>query len=144
LIDQVETPALVQNAPGASFVTRDDTPPSIAVIVGDRRERPPETPGDFCAATASTRDLTWLFALRLPASTVVWNDKICLATPTDDEIPDIVKSRHLLIVGSPFCNLVARHVNPSAFFRFNIPRYDFDAVVEAERRVRGCGGRSTI
>lgn len=138
LIEHLQTPVPVQGVADGSFdASGADTPPNIAVIVGDRRERPPETPGDFFAATASTRDLTWLCALRLPASTVVWNDKICLATQRDDDIPDIVKSRHLLIVGSPFCNLVARHVNPSAFFRFNIPQDDYDAVFQAEQRVRG-------
>ncbi len=103
LVERLDSPTHVQGIPEDSFnAGRSSVPANIAVVVGDRRERPPETPGDFLAATASTRDLTWLCALRLPTSTVVWNDKICLATKQDDEIQDIVKSRDLLIVGSHF------------------------------------------
>ncbi len=109
----------------------------LTIVVGDRRENPPETPGDFFAHTSSTRDLTWIFSLGLPQSTILWNDKIISATQTDNEIPDALKIRHLLIIGSPFCNLMARKVNQSTFFRFNINNEVIREIDTEERGFRG-------
>ena len=92
----------------------------LTVVVGDRRERPPETPGDLFAQASSTRDLTWLFSLGLPESTVLWNDKVINATSHEAKMPEYVSARHLLVIGSPFCNLLARTINKICFFPFNI------------------------
>ena len=109
----------------------------LTVVVGDRRENPPESPGDFLAVTPSTRDLTWICALGLQPSTIIWNDKIAVATRSDEEVPELLRARDLLIIGSPYCNLVARRVNETAFFRFNIDPDDLAAIEAIERRIRG-------
>lgn len=111
----------------------------LSIIVGDRRESPPETPGDFFANSPSPRDLTWLMSLVLPWCTVLWNDKIISATTKLDNVPKYLSSRDLLIIGSPYCNLMARHINNSAFFRFNIDRDILNKINTAENSIIGIG-----
>ena len=110
----------------------------LAVVVGDRRETPPQTPGDFFAAAPSSRDLTWLTSLGLPKSTVIWHDKIVSAAENDEDIPDYIKSRDLLIIGAPYCNLMARQVNTSSFFRFSyFEKHSLHAISELEKELHG-------
>lgn len=109
----------------------------LTIVVGDRRERPPQTPGDFFAHTSSSRDLTWIFSLGLSQYSVLWNDKIISATADDSEVPDYLKTRHLLIIGSPFCNLMTRKLNNSIFFRFNIKRNVLREINQEEDNNRG-------
>ena len=107
------------------------------VVIGDRRENPPETPGDFFAASASPRDITWLPLLGLPAGSFIWNDKVSCATADDQELPQVVRDRDLIIIGSPYCNLMARSVNRTAFFRFNLGREVLKDIARWEDRIRG-------
>ena len=110
---------------------------ALTVIVGDRREDVPETPGDLFAASSSSRDITWLPWTRLPSNTLLWNDKIICATSRVQDIPTEVRDRDLVIVGSPYCNLMTRHLNPAAFFRFHLDRNAVREIEDHERTVRG-------
>jgi hypothetical protein len=67
----------------------------------------------------------------------LWNDKIVSATSSDNEIPDYLRTRHLLIIGSPFCNLMARKVNNNTFFRFNIDKDTLHEINRHEDSIRG-------
>ena len=113
------------------------SPEAVTVVVGDRREKPPETPGDFFAQTSSTRDLTWIFRWGFSRDSLVWNDKIVSATKDDRHLPDPVRLRDLIIIGSPFCNLMARKVNRVACFPLNIDPDVVSSFDRAEAEIRG-------
>ena len=110
---------------------------SVTVVVGDRREPDPETPGDLFAKAPSTRDLTWLFSLGLPKDTVLWNDKIVSATTHESEIPSYLRERALLTLGSPVCNLMSRLGNKSACFPLKIDSALTDKIDRYETMIGG-------
>jgi len=87
------------------------------VVVGDRREDPPNTIADILALTAATGDLAYLLDLGLQG-TRIRSDKIFkLAQETDLR----AKLNHdLIFVASPAANLGSREVNDHACFRFSI------------------------
>jgi hypothetical protein len=91
----------------------------IAVVVGDRREEEPETPGDVLAYPASSCDLMFLLELGLPKDTPIVSDKVFM-TANDTHLRKRFGQVNLLIIGSPASNHLARKINQSAIFRFYI------------------------
>jgi hypothetical protein len=132
----VARPAASRSAQGVSSGTGTDQQ-APTVVMGDRRENPPETPGDFFAASASPRDITWLPNIGLPKGSLIWNDKVVCATADDLDVPQTVRDRDLIIAGSPYCNLMARMINQSAFFRFKLDRAVLQEIGIWEDQIRG-------
>jgi len=103
------------------------------VIVGDRRESPPDTLADLLALTASTCDLTYFSDLGLRGAKIR-SDKIVMLA---DEADLRKKLDHdILIVGSGAANLAARFVNSQACFRFAIDERDRDRALDWEKKLR--------
>jgi hypothetical protein len=100
----------------------------LTIIVGDRREEEPKTPGDLLAYSASTMDLRDILKLRLQKDTDIWGDKIIVNKPKE-ELENMLGSSNLLIIASPATNWLARKVNQTAIFRFYI---ELDKLNEAE------------
>ena len=87
------------------------------IVVGDRREDPPNTLADILALTASTGDLTYLPDLGLQDARIRSDKIFKLAQDADLR----AKLNHdLILVASPAANLGSREVNDSACFRFSI------------------------
>lgn len=91
----------------------------ITVVVGDRREQEPKTRGDIFALSASSAELRWLLALGLPHDTEIISDKVFRNAKVEYLIEEYGR-RNLLVVGSPAANHLARLVNETAFFPFDI------------------------
>jgi len=91
----------------------------LVIVVGDKRENPPKSPGDLLALSASTSDLRWILKLSLPKDTEIISDKVLLyASP--EYLSEQFAKKNLLVIGSPAANHIARMVNETAFFRFMI------------------------
>lgn len=98
----------------------------LVVFVGDRREKPAQSPADLLAASASLGDLFYLPSLRLPEQTEIRSDKTCVLAKNDDSLRDMLGDRNLLIIGSPAANLVARVANRGACFSFYVKEEAID------------------
>lgn len=94
----------------------------LTIIVGDRRELNPKTPGDIFARSSSTADLRWIMGLKLPEDVEILSDKVFINS-TDDQLKRQLGDKNLLIIGSPTANHAARLANESALFWFNIAEY---------------------
>lgn len=114
--------ALAANAPSkmlslASFPAAFDR---LIVIGGDRREVPAHSGGDLFAYSASVLDLRFLNRLQLGARDVtIWHDKVFVQM-SEDYLKQQFGHSHLIVVGSPAVNFLARRINSSSVFRFNI------------------------
>ena len=90
----------------------------ISVVCGDRREDPAMNFGDVLfARTLSITDLTFLPELGLPKSTRIYSDKLFVRMPLSF-LEKVFGQTHLLVIGSPAVNLLARELNDSAVFRW--------------------------
>jgi hypothetical protein len=89
----------------------------LTVIVGDRREQEPKTPGDLFAMSASPAELRWLLRLGLPEETEILSDKV-FRVAKKGYLTENYGTKNLLIVGSPAANFLARIANETAFFPF--------------------------
>ena len=89
----------------------------LTIIVGDRREIEPKTPGDLFALSASPGELRWILSLGLPSNTEIISDKI-FRKASKEFLEETFGQTNLLIIGSPAVNHVARLVNETAFFPF--------------------------
>jgi hypothetical protein len=91
----------------------------LTVVVGDRRETEPKTPGDLFASSASPADLRWLLQLGLPEDTEIVSDKV-FRVGDEKYLKETYGVTNMLVVGSPAVNFVARVVNEKAFFPFAV------------------------
>jgi hypothetical protein len=107
----------------------------LTVVIGDRREEKPKTPGDFLAFSTSTMDLKWILKIHLRKDVEIWGDKIVAVSPKD-ELEDMLGSSNLLIIGSPATNWLARKINQTAFFRFHIDLEMLKEADEMEKEIR--------
>ena len=106
----------------AGMLTLRDWPAGFEVrnvLVGDRRELPPNNYADVLALSASTGDLSYFGDLRL--------DKVRIRSDKIVKIADRQTLREklnadILVVGSPAANLAARVVNGTACHRFHVER----------------------
>lgn len=93
----------------------------LTVIVGDKREDEPKNPGDLFVFSASTVDDRWLLDLGLPRGTEKLSDKV-LVTASHEWLKERFGRTHLLCIGSPASNLLAREYNDHFLFRFALSR----------------------
>lgn len=91
----------------------------LTIIVGDRREQEPKTPGDLFALSASPAELRWVLGLGLPPDTEIVSDKV-FRNANKEYLLKNFGARNLLVVGSPAANHVARIANETAFFSFDV------------------------
>jgi len=93
----------------------------ITVVVGDRREGPEniKSAGDIFAYSASPSDLSWILKLGLPRDTDIVSDKVFVVSD-EEYLRERFGSQNLLVVGSPASNLLARQVNQTAIFPFQV------------------------
>jgi hypothetical protein len=97
----------------------------LVIVAGDRREVPPLTRGDVLAYSFSTTDVLYLPQLRIPRSHdhpdhgTVLSDKQFAVDP-DDVLRKRFGKTHILVIGSPAVNLLARRINHLSTFRFSI------------------------
>lgn len=91
----------------------------LTVIVGDKREVPPKSPGDLLALSASTSDLRWILRMNLPRDVDIVSDKVLLKA-SDNYLFEKFGQKNLLVIGSPAANHIARLVNETTFFSFKI------------------------
>ena len=95
------------------------------------------TAGDFGAVGASHAELRWLCDLGLRNDVELYGDKVCVLESTE-ELKERFGKKHLLIVGSPASNHLARRclLFPSkrdwrpaaAIFRFNLPQHTLQKI----------------
>jgi len=91
----------------------------LTVVVGDRREQPLVSRGDLLVGSASPEDLKHILSLGLRDSqSVIRTDKLITNTANQNDLHRVFGDSNLLVVGSPFVNLMARIVNGVSFFPF--------------------------
>jgi hypothetical protein len=125
---------------------------SMAIISGDKREDSSSriTIGDFGAVSASPAEFRWLAALRLQPDVELYSDKVVVLEDIE-ALRRRFGKRHLLVVGSPASNHLARRIllDPPAkgwnraapLFRFNISRH---ALPEIEQLLEPLAGLKRI
>jgi hypothetical protein len=106
-----------------------------AVVVGDRRERPPRSPADLLAASGSAADYFNIARVKLRDDTQIVSDKTTRLLSEDDEtaherLTKRFGNKNLIVIGSPACNLMARAINDGACFSF---RCEVPALESAKR-----------
>lgn len=89
----------------------------VVVFVGDRRETPPKSPADLLAVSGSMGDLFNFCRLALPPDTEIRSDKTSV-TAHASAVSSLLRDKHLLVIGSPAANLMARTINSGACFSF--------------------------
>ena len=106
----------------------------LAIVSGDKREDSASriTAADFGAVSASHAEFRWLCALKLRPEVELYGDKV-FVLESASELRARFGKKHLLIVGSPGSNHLARRcllVPPrpgwrpaAAIFRFNLPQH---------------------
>jgi transcriptional regulator with XRE-family HTH domain len=109
----------------------------LTIIVGDKREDDPRTPGDLYAFTASPVDDRWIMSLGLPRETEKLSDKIVM-TATREWLQSRLGKTHLLCIGSPASNLFAREYNDHFLFRFAISKATVARWREKRDEIRSC------
>jgi len=95
----------------------------LVVVVGDRREETPQNLGDLFAFSAACVDDRWLCDLGLPPGTEKITDKVFLFQEPEAEEwrREMFGRKHLLVIGSPAANFLAREINRTCIFRFAVP-----------------------
>jgi hypothetical protein len=90
----------------------------LVAVVGDRREDPPASKGDILAYSVSSADILFIQHLKLEKVDII-SDKIFVL-----EEEEMLKRKYgktnILVIGSPAGNLLARKINSTSIFRFNI------------------------
>lgn len=127
---------LKENLGGRSFLEFPEAFQPMRVVTGDVRQDPPKTAGDIGAYSACPIDDRWIYKLGLPKDTEKVSDKEFLISDNDRLVREYGKC-HLLVIGSPATNHLARIVNPNAIFRFNLPR---DLKEKLENALEGLPG----
>lgn len=90
----------------------------IVVVVGDRREDPPKSMADLLAYSVSSVDVLFLQRLNLGRVDIL-SDKVFVLEDLQT-LRRKYNCTNLLVIGSPAVNLLARKINDSALFCFNI------------------------
>ena len=107
----------------------------LVVVCGDRRESPPKTKADLFADSLSSADLTHIPKLfqRCGRQLDIRSDKGFLLGD-NDYLTREFGERHIIVLGSPAVNLLARMINENCIFRFAIqqPARDFSIFLEKE------------
>ena len=107
----------------------------LVVVCGDRRESPPKTKGDIFADSFSSADLTHIPELfeRCGRQLDIRSDKGFILGDRDYLTREFGE-RHLIVLGSPAVNLLARMINENCVFRFTIPKAarEFSNYLETE------------
>ncbi len=95
----------------------------IVIVTGDRREIPPVSKGDVLAYSVSNTDIMYMNFLHKQKldlnSALVLSDKQ-FVTDSDSELAQKFGNTHILVIGSPAVNLLARRINEQCSFRFSI------------------------
>lgn len=93
----------------------------LAIITGDKREVRGRHigAGDFGVHMTTTADSRWIMSLGLDKDTVHYIDKDFVLL-SEEELIRRFSHRNLLVIGSPAVNHLARRINRSSIFRFNI------------------------
>ncbi len=127
----------------------------LAIISGDKRETSQTriSKADFGAVSASHAEFRWLCALGLREDVEIYGDKIFVR-----EKPDRLKARfgrrHLLVVGSPASNHLARRCmlaqpvagwrTASPIFRFNVPQTVLQNIELSLEKLDGLSRRELV
>ena len=95
----------------------------LVIVCGDRRESPPKTKGDIFADSFSSADLTHIPKLfeRCGRQLDIRSDKGFVLGDRDYLVREFGE-RHLIVLGSPAVNLLARMINEDCIFRFITPK----------------------
>ena len=105
----------------------------LVIVCGDRRESPPKTKADIFVDSFSSADLPHLPDLyrRCGQPLHIRSDKL-FALAERDYLKREFGEKHIIVLGSPAINLLARKVNESCIFRFAVPRVarEFTAYLE--------------
>jgi hypothetical protein len=124
----------------------------LVVVSGDKREDSASriTLGDFGAVSASHAEFRWLNALGLRPDVELYSDKVFVVEDVD-ELRERFGKKHLLVVGSPGSNHLARRIlldpplkewsRAASLFRFNVPQH---ALREIERLLEPLRGLKAI
>lgn len=112
------------------YISLEDFPNMVpgtwTVLVGDRREEPPQGLGDLIGMSVSASDFMFLHRLSLPPKTTVMrSDKTILIA--SNRLKELLKT-NLLVIGSPAVSLAARRIlcDSGATFMFNINNEEYD------------------
>jgi len=99
----------------------------LVIITGDKRETRGRHigAGDFGVHATTTADSRWLMSLGLSQEVehVIDKDFVLLDEP---QLIERFAHKNLLVIGSPSVNHLARRINRSSIFRFNI-NHEVDA-----------------
>jgi hypothetical protein len=103
------------------------------VVIGDRRQSPPEHLNDLLTIPVSAVDVMFLLRLRLAPETDVLSDRLVYLAP--HALGDLLGKSNVLIIGSPAVSLACRKLLEVATptFTFNIERAVYNAPGELER-----------
>ncbi len=102
----------------------------LSIITGDKRETRGKHigAGDFGVHMTTTADSRWIMSLGLEKDSIHYIDKD-FVLQEEEELIHRFGERNLLVIGSPAVNHLARRINRSSIFRFNINR-DVDEGLE--------------
>jgi transcriptional regulator with XRE-family HTH domain len=112
---------VLEHLKGRSILEFPEAFPNIRIVTGDKREYPPKTAGDIGAYSASPIDDRWIYRLNLPKTTEKVSDKEFVIS-SEDRLREEYGNCTLLVIGSPASNHLARKINSSAIFRFNLQK----------------------
>ena len=127
----------------------------LTIISGDKREDSESriTAGDFGAVSASTAEFRYLTKLGLRHDVEIFGDKIFILENLD-ELKARFSQRHLLVVGSPGSNHLARRcllgppkagwLPAAAPFRFNLPQFYLNEIEKFLESVRILGAKGLV
>jgi len=144
--------------PKASGRTLNDFPSSfypLAIIAGDKREESASriTAADFGAVSASHAEFRWLCELALRDDVELYGDKV-FVLESAEELKARFGQKHLLIVGSPGSNHLARRCllepslpgwRPAApIFRFNVHQYTLRRIEDLVSSLHGMTSKQLV
>jgi hypothetical protein len=115
--------------PTRTYLSLEDFPAlhdgNWCILIGDRRERPPQGLGDLLVLSMGAPDVMFLPSLRLAPNTIVRSDKTILVA-SEENLPRLLNA-NLLVIGSPAVSLVTRQIlrRCGATFLFNIGSHTF-------------------
>jgi hypothetical protein len=92
----------------------------LTVITGTGLAIPPSRISDLFRANASLTDLFFLNELKLPKDTRIVSDRFVIDMNPSDRVRHF-GDRHLLVIGGPKVNAVAREFGKYGIFRFQLP-----------------------
>jgi len=92
----------------------------MTVITGTGLAIPPARISDLFRANASLTDLFFLNELKLPKDTRIVSDRFVVDMNPSERVKHF-GDRHLLIIGGPKVNAVARELGRHGIFRFQLP-----------------------